>query len=337
MRNQDVQDYGESLIFRIQQENRWNGGFFVPKILLRIRLNNSIMGRMRRPVFLILVILSGLNIFAWSIVHDASNSDSLEVIFFDVGQGDAIFIQTPHQGLGGGHQILIDGGPDSAVLEKLGREMPFWDRTIDLIVLTHPEHDHIAGLLEVLKRYEVKNILWTGVVRDTAEFREWEKLTAEEEAEIIIAKSLLRIDLNNSSFSNSYIDVLYPFEDLSGQEIKRANNTSVVAKLVCGEKSFLLTGDIEKSVEKELLESGADIDSDVLKVAHHGSKTSSAEEFVEKVSPEIAVISAGKNNSYGHPHAETLATLSKYGINVLRTDELGDVKILCGSRSLKLK
>jgi len=285
------------------------------------------MGRMRRPVFLILVILSGLNIFAWSIVHDASNPDSLEVIFFDVGQGDAIFIKTAQS-----RQILIDGGPDSAVLEKLGREMPFWDRTIDLIVLTHPEHDHIAGLLEVLKRYEVKNILWTGVVRDTAEFREWEKLTAEEEAEIIIAKSLLRIDLNNS-----YIDVLYPFEDLSGQEIKKTNNTSVVAKLVCGEKSFLLTGDIEKSVEKELLESGADIDSDVLKVAHHGSKTSSAEEFVEKVSPEIAVISAGKNNSYGHPHAETLATLSKYGINVLRTDELGDVKILCGSRSLKLK
>ena len=327
MRNQDVQDYGESLIFRIQQENRWNGGFFVPKILLRIRLNNSIMGRMRRPVFLILVILSGLNIFAWSIVHDASNPDSLEVIFFDVGQGDAIFIKTAQS-----RQILIDGGPDSAVLEKLGREMPFWDRTIDLIVLTHPEHDHIAGLLEVLKRYEVKNILWTGVVRDTAEFREWEKLIEEENAEIITAESLLRI-----SFSNSYIDVLYPFEDLSGQEIKRANNTSVVAKLVCGEKSFLLTGDIEKSVEKKLLESGADIDSDVLKVAHHGSKTSSAEEFVEKVSPEIAVISAGKQNAFGHPHPETLETLSKYGINVLRTDELGDVKILCDSRSLKLR
>jgi len=274
-----------------------------------------------------IIVLFGLNIFAWQAVCDLNNSQYLEVTFFDIGQGDAVLIETGHS-----HQVLIDGGPDSVILEKLGREMPFWDRTIDLIILTHPEHDHIAGLLEVLKRYEVENILWTGMIRDTAEFREWEKLIKEEGAKIVIAKSLLRIDLNNS-----YIDILYPSESLEGREIKNSNNTSIVARLVFGENSFLFTGDIEKSVEKELAESETGIDADVLKIAHHGSKTSSVPEFIEKVSPEIAVISAGRTNSYGHPHPETLETLAKYGINVLRTDEVGDIKILCNSQFLKLK
>ena len=282
----------------------------------------------RNSVFFILGILFGFNVFAWNVLYDSNKSDFVEVTFFDVGQGDAAFIESGHS-----HQILIDGGPDAAVLEKLGKEMPFWDRTIDLIILTHPEHDHLAGLLEVLKRYEVKNILWTGVVRDTAEFREWKKLIEEEGAKILIAKSLLRIDISKQSF----IDVLYPFEDLEGQEIKNPNNTSVIARLVFGEKSFLFTGDAEKSVEEKLLESGVEIDSDVLKVAHHGSKTSSIPEFIEEVSPEIAVISSGKDNAFGHPHPETLETLSKYGINVLRTDESGDVKILCDFQSLKLR
>ncbi len=281
----------------------------------------------RKPALFILAILFGFNIFVWSVLCDFNKSDFLEVTFFDVGQGDAAFIET-----GGSRQVLIDGGSDSLILEKLGKEMPFWDRTIDLIILTHPEHDHMAGLLEVLKRYEVENILWTGAVRDTAEFREWEKLIKEENANIIIARSLLRV-----GFNNSYIDVLYPFEDLEGQETKNANNTSIVARLVFGEKSFLFTGDIEKSAERKLLESGAEVDSDVLKVAHHGSKTSSIPEFIEKVSPEIAVISSGKDNSFGHPHPETLETLSKCGINVLRTDESGDIKIVCNSQSLKLK
>ena len=281
----------------------------------------------RKSAFFILGILFGLNILAWNIVYGFGISDFLEVTFFDVGQGDAVLIETGHS-----HQVLIDGGPDSVILEKLGREMPFWDRTIDLIILTHPERDHIAGLLEVLKRYEVENILWTGVLRDTAEFREWEKSIKEEGAKIIIARKSLKIDLDNS-----YIDILHPLESLEGREIKNSNNTSIVAKLVFGENSFLFIGDIEKSVEKELAEGKAGIDSDVLKIAHHGSKTSSAPEFIEKVSPEIAVISVGQNNLYGHPYPETLETLAKYGINVLRTDEVGDIKILCNSQFLKLK
>ncbi len=280
----------------------------------------------KKIVFGTFIVLFVFNILSWSTVFALSAGKSLMVDFFDVGQGDAIFIETPQR-----YQILIDGGPDNVVLEKLGERMLFWDRTIDLVILTHPEYDHMAGLIEVLKTYEVKNILWTGIVRDTAEYGEWKRLIGEEDARLIIAQKSLRIHLDNS-----YIDVLAPFENLEGQEMKDSNNTSIVTRLVFGEKSFLFAGDIEKSMEKKLIESGAEIDSDVLKVAHHGSKTSSIPEFVEKVSPEVAVISVGKENKYGHPHEETLDTLGKYGIDILRTDLNGDIKIISSKAAMKI-
>jgi len=275
----------------------------------------------KKSVLIILGILVGFNVLAWIGVFQLSQAN-LEVTFFDVGQGDSIFIETPS-----GHQILIDGGPTSVVLEKLGKEMPFWDRTIDLVVLTHPEHDHYGGLLEVLKRYKVENVLWTGIIRDTAEYREWQKLIKEEGADVFIAQAGQNIELARNDIAN--LEVLYPFESLEGQEMKDSNNTSVITKLVYGESSFLFTGDIYQSVERELLNLVKQrLESDVLKVGHHGSKTSSAEEFIEKVAPEIAVIQAGRDNSYGHPHEITLATLEKYGINILRTDLDGDIKII---------
>jgi len=285
----------------------------------------------KNSVLIILTILFSLNVLAWLTVYDLSRSQLLEVTFFDVGQGEAIFIETPSR-----HQILIDGGPSSLILEKLSESLPFWDRTIDLIVLTHPEHDHLAGLIEVLKRYKVENILWTGVLRDTAEYKEWQRLIRDETAEIFIAEAGQKIILSKSDF-DSFIDILYPFENLEGQEFKDSNNTSIVAKLIFGENSFLFTGDAYKSVEKKLADKETDLASDVLKVGHHGSKTSTSEEFIKQVSPEIAVISAGKDNPYQHPHQETLDTLEKYGIKILRTDKNGDIQISCDSQSLKLK
>ncbi len=278
-----------------------------------------------RGVFIVLGVLFSLNILAWIAVYNLSQSQLLEVTFFDVGQGDAIFIETPQN-----HQILIDGGPNSTVLERLGDEMPFWDRTIDLIILTHPEHDHISGLIEVLKRYKVENILWTGVLRDTSEYKEWQELIREEGAQITIARAGQQINGGSAS-----IKILYPFESLDGRTVSNTNNTSITARLVFGENSFLFTGDAYKSVERQLLDQAIDVD--VLKVGHHGSKTSSAQEFIEKVSPDIAVIQCGKDNRYGHPSPETLEILEKYGINIFRTDLDGDIKILCSSQSLILK
>jgi len=284
----------------------------------------------REVKFFLLGLLIFLNILAWLTVYEISQPQSLEVNFFDVGQGDAIFIKDQKL-----HQVLIDGGPDSTVLEKLGKEIPFWDNTLDLIILTHPEKDHVSGLIEVLKRYKVENILWTGILRDTSEFKEWEKLIESEGAKIFIAKSGQKIKWSRTVLDR--FEVLYPFESLAGKEFKDSNNTSIVVKLIFGENSFLFTGDAYKSVERDLIEKGIDVDSDILKVAHHGSKTSSSEEFIKAVSPQEAIISVGKDNKYGHPHREVLETLAKYGINILRTDLNGDIKIICDSQSLKLK
>ena len=277
------------------------------------------MLRNKKIAWIVFGVLFGVSIAVWLIIWDLREAGDLEVVFFDVGQGDAIFVETKY-----GFQVLIDGGPDLTILDKLGKEMPFYDRTLDLIVLTHPDHDHLFGLLEVLKRYEVKNILWTGVEKDTAEWQEWKKLIKEEGANIIIAKAGQRI---NFSAQGIFLDILYPFESLEGREFKYANDTSIVAELVFKNISVLFTGDISKKTEKELIDKYIDLKSDILKIAHHGSASSSCEEFLEKISPELAVISVGEN-SWGHPDKRVLANLEKFDIKVLITKELGDIKII---------
>ncbi len=243
----------------------------------------------------------------------------MEIDFFDVGQGDSIFIETPKH-----KQILIDGGPDLTILEKLGREMPFWDRSIDLVVLSHPEADHLAGLIEVVKRYKIGGILTTGIIRETSEYQEWQKTIQEEKIPIYIAQANGVINLDD----NIKLIVLYPLENLSGQVIKDSNNTSIVSQLVYKDFELLLTGDIEKKIEKELLKNppAGGLESDILKIAHHGSKTSTAEEFIKAVDPIIAVIQAGKDNTYGHPHQSVLDTLNNIATFVTGRD--GDVKII---------
>ncbi len=275
---------------------------------------------------LILSFLLICNVFSWLVVYDLSRPQFLEVIFFDIGQGDSIFIETPDN-----YQILIDGGPTNVILEKLGKEMDFWDRRIDLIILTHPEHDHIAGLIEVLKRYEVENIVWTGILRDTAEYKEWVRLIEEEGSNIKIVQAGQRIITPNLFFQ-----ILYPLENLKGQDVKNTNNVSIINRLVFNNTSFLFLGDAYKSVERKLMNNGTYLDSDILKVGHHGSKTSTSKELLESVNPQIAVISAGKDNRYGHPYEEVLEILNDYGIRILRTDEMGDIKIISDGDKIKI-
>jgi competence protein ComEC len=278
-------------------------------------------------VLFILGFLFLANFFAWIVVFDLRSHKFLEVNFFDVGQGDAIFVEAPTR-----HQILIDGGPSPKIIEKLAREIPFWDRSIDLIILTHPEKDHITGLLEVLKRYKVENILWTGIVRDIPECKEWLNLIEKEKANVKIAKAGQKISCKNCKWK---IEIFYPFESLEGMEFEDSNNTSIVSKLIFGDSSFLFTGDIYKDVEESLTLTSFDLNSKILKVAHHGSKTSSSENFLEKVLPEVAIISVGENK-YGHPNKETLEILEKYGIRVLRTDREGDIKIISDGKKYEI-
>jgi len=256
-------------------------------------------------------------VLIWVPVLSFSQDYVLEVNFFDIGQGDAIFIEAP-----GGSQVLIDGGPDSTILEKLGQELPFYDREIDLVILTHPDADHLSGLIEVLKRYKIDAVLITGVASDTNVYKEWQTVLEKEGAKIIIAQAGQRVWLGE----DIYLDILYPFQNLEDKVVSNTNNSSIVSRLVFGENSFLFTGDAEFAAEYDLVSRDIDIDSDILKIGHHGSKNSTSQRFLEAITPEIAVIQAGKNNKYGHPHEDVLKRLK--GINILRTDLDGDIEIL---------
>lgn len=270
-----------------------------------------------RILFLGLLIF--FNVVAILYFSKTLKQDRLKVYFFNIGQGDSIFIETQNN-----KQILIDGGPDKKVIQKLSKVMPFWDRTIDLIILTHPQNDHMIGLLEVLKRYKVAGIVETGVFCEKIDCLIWEELKEKEKAKIIKANIGQKIILDK----NTEILILYPFENLSKKVITKLNNTSVVAKLIYGSHSILLTGDIEKQVEEKLILSGVNLKSEYLKIAHHGSKTSTTEEFLNMVSPKEAVISLGLNR-YGHPNKEVIDLLEEKSIKYYRTDKNGDILITC--------
>lgn len=269
-----------------------------------------------------MVALAALVVLIWYTVFYFEARQNLLVTFFDVGQGDSIFVEI------GGNQILIDGGPDDSVLAKLGKHLPFWDRSLDLVILTHPEKDHVSGLLAVLRRYDVDKILWTGVEHSIAEFSEWKKLLEKEDAEIFYAQRGDTINLGKGAA----MAILWPADILRGQSVKELNETSIVAKLQYGKNSFLFTGDSGRSTEyrllSELFDSGFMIlDSDVLKAGHHGSKYSSSDAFLRAVSPEITVIQSGRKNRYGHPAPETLDRLAMVGARIFRNDIDGDVTL----------
>ncbi|MFZ5559650.1 MAG: ComEC/Rec2 family competence protein [Patescibacteria group bacterium] len=265
----------------------------------------------------LLIFLFIIAIIIWIFVFKQEGNKFLKVEFFDIGQGDAIFIETMDK-----KQILIDGGPDLSILEKIGREMPFYDRYIDLIILSHPEADHLSGLIEIIKRYQIGAIIMTGIFRDTEQYKEWLRNIERKNIPIYLAKSGGEINFNNGI----RFDILYPFETLVGKELSESNNTSIVGKLVYNNFEALFTGDIEKSVENKLISAGVNLKSDILKIAHHGSKTSTSEEFLKAVNAILAVIPVGKDNKYGHPHQEVLERLANLGI--FQTDRDGDVEIL---------
>jgi len=240
----------------------------------------------------------------------------LRVHFFDVGQGDAIFIEAEN-----GNQVLVDGGPNSSVLAKLGEVMPFWDRSIDLVILTHPHADHLDGVLEVLKRYDVGVVMESGVNHSIPEYEEWHQLLKEKNIKVVVAKSGQKVRLSDLA----YLDILTPFENFAGESPKNVHDSIIIAKLVHASTTALFMGDAEKQMEYRLLFSGAEIDADILKVGHHGSKTSTSEELLRAVTPEISVISAGRKNRYGHPHQEVIDRLENSGIKIFRTDIDGDI------------
>jgi len=272
-----------------------------------------------------LVIVSCLSVFAFSIHSTAQEKDGLlKVYFLEVGQGDAIFIETPN-----GNQILIDGGPDNKVLQELAKVMPFYDKEIDMVVVTHPHADHVAGLVDVLERYDVKNILEAKENYHSPVVPVWQDAVRNEKAKEIEAIAGKVIELGTDIF----LKIIYPKESLAGQTVKNPNNSSVVMMLDYKDTEILLVGDIEAKIEKELLSD--DVDADILKVGHHGSKTSTTASFLEKVNPQVAFIQVGAKNTYKHPSPEVLSRLEKSRIKYYRTDLDGHMEIVSDGQSFK--
>jgi len=286
---------------------------------------------MDKKIFLGLIgILFLLNIFAWREVFSLAGPHYLKVDFLNIGQGDSIFIETPNR-----HHILIDGGPNSAVLGKLAKLLPIFEKSLDVVILTHPDADHLMGLLYVMQKYKIDYILWTGVARDGGNYQKWLELLVKQQRQ---GSKILIADFNTRIKSgNILIDTLNPFGNLQGTYFnKTTNDTGIVSRLIFGNKSFLFTADISSALEKEMIRQKIKLASDVLKVPHHGSKYSSSEEFLQAVNPEIAVISVGGNNPYGHPTSEVLQRLQKFGIRIFRTDQGGDVEIMSDGENIKI-
>jgi competence protein ComEC len=269
-------------------------------------------------------VLLALAVLAWRGLPDGR----LHVHALDVGQGDAVFVQTPS-----GRQVLIDGGPSGDVLlSRLGRRMPFWDRSLDLVVLTHPDADHITGLVAVLERYQVDGVVFREMGCDEPICRRWRELLDEGDVAIHQGEAGLAFDLDEGV----RMEVLHPGPELLVGE--GFNDNSLVMRLSHGTVSMLLTGDIEERAEKRLLAEDVELRSTVLKVAHHGACGSSTPAFLEAVGPEVAVISVGEND-FGHPCDEVVERLETVldGVAgeppIYRTDEDGTVELVSdGSR-----
>lgn len=275
-----------------------------------------------------LIIFLCLSVFAFSTNSIASQKDGLlKIQFFDIGQGDAIFIETPS-----GLQLLIDGGPDNRVLSKLGEVMPFYDKDIDIVVASHPHADHIVGLMDVLGRYEVKNIVEAKESYKSPEFKAWQEAVAGEGAIEIEAIAGKVVDLGDGVT----LTVLHPFKSVAGDSPKNPHDDGVVILLRYGELEVMLTGDMEAKVERRLILGGYNLDSDVLKVGHHGSKTSTSEEFLSATSPEVAIIQVGAKNRYGHPAPEVLNRLENFGIKYYRNDIDGDIKLVSDGENYQI-
>jgi len=273
----------------------------------------------KKIIYFILIVLLFLALILGTIILFLKDSQKMEINFLDVGQGDAILIEN------GKDQILIDSGKNGKViLEKLGEAMPFWDRKIELIVVTHPDADHYGGLDAVLDYYKVENLIKTEAENESEQWRSFKKEIEREGANVLNSTFGTTINFK----TGAKLKVLYPIYKVS-ESVADKNDISIVTKLEFGENEFLFTGDLSMQGEKEILNSGLDISSGVIKVGHHGSRSSTGDEFLKKVNPEEAIISVGKGNSYGHPHEEIISKLNSYAIRIWRTDEDGSIIFKC--------
>lgn len=267
------------------------------------------------------VIAIGVTIF---FLYSLTLPKKLHVTFFDVGQGDSILIQTPS-----GHEVLIDGGATSLVVKKLSKKMGYFDKHLDVMIATHDDADHITGLVPTLARYEVGTVITSSVDGTSGIDRELDSAVMHEGAQVHVGVQGEYVDFGDGVVMH----ILYP---LTRDEHGDTNDASVVTLITYGKHSFLLTGDLSKEREPQALTEELPSFVTVYKAGHHGSKTSSGEALLSRIHPEYVVISAGRDNKYGHPHKETLERLTKYSKEILSTSERGDIEFVSDGESVEV-
>ncbi len=255
-----------------------------------------------------------VNIYLFHL-HSKEQNHDLTFVMLDIGQGDGIFIESPT-----GTQILFDAGPPKKILGKLARVISPFDRHVDAIVITNPDSDHIGGYNDILKTYKVGQVFEPGTFNDSKTYQNLQEQIKNKNIPNMLLKKGMRLDIGGGAV----IDILFPDRDVSMWD---SNDGSIVAKLTYGNTSIMLTGDATSETEKIILSefSQSGLQSSVLKVGHHGSRTSTSSDFVEAVRPMYALVSNGKDNTYGHPHPQTLETLTQLGVKIFRTDLVGTI------------
>ncbi|MEK7211542.1 MAG: ComEC/Rec2 family competence protein [Patescibacteria group bacterium] len=280
-------------------------------------------------IFVAALIIGGF--FISNLWQSIPRAGELKVAFLNIGQGDSTLIIAPDKS-----KILIDGGPDEKVLGELAAELPFYDRELDLVILTHPHADHLDGLLSVLERYTVRKVLMTGVIHTTDNYINFLETLKAKNIPVEVAVAGKSFDFGGATFK-----ILWPEKDLSGERVSGGagekgglNDTSVVAMLEYGKSKFLFTGDAGFDIETRLVASSknnvetqgiASLRADVLKVGHHGSAYASSDDFLRAVRPEYAVASAGKDNRYGHPSRRAVRRLERAGAKIFTTFQDGRI------------
>ncbi|ACO86159.1 ComEC/Rec2 family competence protein [Clostridium botulinum] len=254
-------------------------------------------------------------------VNTSNKSNELKVHYIDVGQGDSILVQTKDK------NILIDAGTRKSSDSLISYLKQQHIKKLDYVIATHPHEDHIGGMPKVIEEFEISNFYAPKKTANTKIFKDMILQLKKKNLKINVAKKGISLDLSN----NSSLDFLAPVKD----NYENTNDSSAVVKLTHGNTKFLFTGDAEKTSEKDILNSNEDLSSNVLKIGHHGSHSSSSKEFLDKIDPKIAIISCGKNNDYGHPHKETMKELNKRNIEVYRTDIDGNIVLTSDGENIK--
>lgn len=279
------------------------------------------MSKKQIKIYLSLLLLV-LSYLWWQLGDQAKY---LQVNFLDVGQGDSTLITAPS-----GEVILVDGGPNNKLLAQMSKFLPWWERTIDYLVISHWDDDHYIGLIQVLKKYEVKKILVSYLPDiSSPSYLAWQDALEQEG----ISPKILKAGETWQGVNNLSWQIVAASNDKNLED----NDKSLVLRLSYGQTDFLLSGDLPTEQEEKLLANKINLEAEVLKVGHHGSKYSSSQEFLNSVEPKVCIISASADNKFGHPHPETLERLARVKCNIYETSKLGNISILSNGQDWWLK